>query len=216
MMTAPGERLCTRRMARMPEPNTATLKRQLTSEVMGALIQRPGFTRGQTGRWRTGQLELSGPDTAVWGRGPRFLSYDGASWRRAGSSLWGRTAPIPGTLETLRTVLRDAPQGVDKVMGALSRLRPRPPRRQAIHKALAYFREHRPRMRYADRRAHHLPLGSGGVEAACKTLGEPALEACRDALAYGGRASDSTLSRLVSRSGLIVLVSVGARCINAV
>src|SRR5207244_1849934 len=36
-----GERLCTRRMARMPEPNKATLKGQLTAEVMGALIQRP-------------------------------------------------------------------------------------------------------------------------------------------------------------------------------
>jgi hypothetical protein len=36
-----GERLCTRRMARMPEPNQATLKSQLTAAVMGALIQRP-------------------------------------------------------------------------------------------------------------------------------------------------------------------------------
>jgi hypothetical protein len=31
-----GERLVTRRMARMPEANQATLKRQLTAEVMGA------------------------------------------------------------------------------------------------------------------------------------------------------------------------------------
>ena len=46
------------------------------------------------------------------------------------------------------TVLRDEPQGVDKVLGALCRLRTRYPRRQAIHKALAYFREHRHRMRY--------------------------------------------------------------------
>ena len=59
-------------------------------------------------------------------------------------------------METLRTVLRDDPQGVDKVMGALSRLRTRYPRRQAIHKALAYFREHRHRMRYADLRAQQL------------------------------------------------------------
>jgi len=36
-----GERLLTRRMARMPEENKATLKRQLTAEVMGALRQRP-------------------------------------------------------------------------------------------------------------------------------------------------------------------------------
>jgi hypothetical protein len=36
-----GERLVTRRMARRPETNKATLKGQLTAEVMGALIQRP-------------------------------------------------------------------------------------------------------------------------------------------------------------------------------
>ncbi len=36
-----GERLLTRRMARMPEEHKATLKSQLTAEVMGALIQRP-------------------------------------------------------------------------------------------------------------------------------------------------------------------------------
>jgi hypothetical protein len=36
-----GERLCTRRMARMPETNKATLKSQLSAEVLGALIQRP-------------------------------------------------------------------------------------------------------------------------------------------------------------------------------
>jgi hypothetical protein len=31
----PGERLGTRRMARLPEANKATLKQQLTAEVMG-------------------------------------------------------------------------------------------------------------------------------------------------------------------------------------
>jgi hypothetical protein len=36
-----GERLGTRRLARMPEPKKATLKQQLTAAVMGALIQRP-------------------------------------------------------------------------------------------------------------------------------------------------------------------------------
>jgi hypothetical protein len=38
-----GERLVTRRMARMPEPHKATLKKQLSAEVMGALSQRPNL-----------------------------------------------------------------------------------------------------------------------------------------------------------------------------
>jgi hypothetical protein len=36
-----GERLVTRRMARMPETKKATLKSQITAEVMDALLQHP-------------------------------------------------------------------------------------------------------------------------------------------------------------------------------
>ena len=35
---------------------------------------------------------------------------------------------------------------------------------------LSYFRRHRARMRYAVAKEQHLPIGSGVVEAACKTL----------------------------------------------
>lgn len=73
-------------------------------------------------------------------------------------------------LTTLSAVLRDVPHGVDKVIDALCRIRPHYPRRQAIHKTVAYFREHRHLMGYAHWRAQHLPIGSGVVEAACKTL----------------------------------------------
>jgi hypothetical protein len=56
------------------------------------------------------------------------------------------TPAYQARVETLRTVRRDAPQGVDKVSGALERWRTRYPRRQAIHKARASFREQRHRM----------------------------------------------------------------------
>ena len=68
-------------------------------------------------------------------------------------------------------------------------LRPCPPRRKAFEKVigrsaisetpirerklateLAYFRRYRHRMRYAQAQAQNLPIGSGVVEAACKTL----------------------------------------------
>jgi hypothetical protein len=73
-------------------------------------------------------------------------------------------------LATLRAILRDAPHGVNTVIKALCRLRTRYPRRQAIRKTIAYFREHRHRMRYHDLRAQFLPIGSGVVDAACTTL----------------------------------------------
>jgi hypothetical protein len=64
----------------------------------------------------------------------------------------------------------DDSKGPDKIIQALCRLRTRYPRRQVIRKAVAYFREHPHRMPYARLRSQHLPIGSGVVEAACKTL----------------------------------------------
>jgi len=90
--------------------------------------------------------------------------------QRARPSRRSGIRPRPRAPETLRTILRDDPQGVDKVIGPLERLRTRYPRREAMHKALAYCREHRHRIRYADLRARNLPIGSGVMEAACKTL----------------------------------------------
>jgi hypothetical protein len=165
-----GERLCTRRMARMPETNKATLKGQLTAEVMGALIRRPDL--------RVVKVADGAPDN--WSYlsetlpcGAEVLDFYHAA-EHLGAALgaaYGEGTPkYQERLETLSTVLRDVPEGGDTVMGALCRLRTRYPRRQAIHKALAYFREHRHRMGYAHLRAQNLPIGSGVVEAACKTL----------------------------------------------
>ena len=165
-----GERLCTHRMARMPQPHKVTLKSQLTAEVMGALIQRPDL--------RVVKVADGAPDNwSYLGEtlpfGVEVLDFYHATEQLGaalGAAYGEGTRPYQERWETVRTVLRDDPQGVDKVIGALERLRTRYPRRQALHKALAYFREHRHRMRYADLQARNLPIGSGVVEAACKTL----------------------------------------------
>lgn len=165
-----GERLVTRRMARMPEANKATLKSQLTAEVMGALIQRPDLrvvklADGAADNWSY----LS--DTLPFGDDCLDFYHASEHLSEALAAAYGETTPkYRERFDTLQEVLRDDPQGVDKVIGALCRLRSRYPRRQAIHKAVAYFREHRHRMPYARLRAQHLPIGSGVIEAACKTL----------------------------------------------
>ena len=165
-----GERLLTRRMARMPEGNKATLKSQLTAEVMTALCQRPDLrivkvADGAADNW----TYLS----ALLPFGEEVLDFYHAV-AHLGDALgaaYGEGTPQYQTrFAALRESLRDTSEGVDTVIGALCRLRTRYPRRQAIHKALAYFREHRPRMQYSALRAQHLPIGSGVVEAACKTL----------------------------------------------
>ena len=69
-----------------------------------------------------------------------------------------------------RHVLRDDPDGVERVIRALAYLRSCHPRRQRLATELNYFRSHRHRMRYAEVAEQALPIGSGVVEAACKTL----------------------------------------------
>ena len=165
-----GERLCTRRMARMPEPHKATVKRQLTAEVMGALSQRPNLQVVKVADGAPDNWSYLGETLPF---GVEVLDFYHATEHLGavlGAAYGEGTRPYQARWETLRTVLRDEPQGVDKVIGTLERLRTRYPRRQAIHKALAYCREHRHRMCYADLQARNLPIGSGVVEAACKTL----------------------------------------------
>jgi len=76
----------------------------------------------------------------------------------------------------LRILLRDQPGGADEVIAALSRLvRKMRGKRSKRHRKLlnaerTYFQNQRDRMDYADYQARGLPIGSGVVEAACKTL----------------------------------------------
>ena len=165
-----GNRLLTRRMARMPETNKRTLKSQLTAEVMGALTQQPALrivkvADGAGDNWSyLGELLPFGEEVLDFYHAVTHLGD------ALGAAYGEGTPQYQARFSTLREVLRDAPAGVDTVLGTLCRLRTRYPRRQAIHKAVAYFREHRHRMRYGVLRAQNLPIGSGVVEAACQTL----------------------------------------------
>jgi hypothetical protein len=165
-----GERLCTRRMARMPETNKATLKRQLTAEVMGALIQRPDLRGIKVADGAPDNGSYLG-ETLPFGEEVVDFYHAAEHLGVALGAAYGEGTPTyQERLETLSTRLRDEPQGGDHVIGALCHLRTRYPRRQAMHTTLAYVRDHRHRMRYAALRAQNVPIGSGVVDAAWKTL----------------------------------------------
>ena len=151
-------------------PIKATLKQQLTAEVMGALRQRPDLRVVTVADGAPDNWSYLG-ETLPFGLEVRDFYHAAEHLDAALAAAYGEGTPTyQARVETLSTVLSDEPHGVDKVIGALRRLRMRYPRRQAIHKALAYCRDHCHRMCYADLRAHNLPIGSGVVEAACKTL----------------------------------------------
>ena len=72
--------------------------------------------------------------------------------------------------EKLRHLLRHDCGGVEKVIRSLNHQRRKQPESKRIAEVLGYFRNNRHRMGYAEAKARHLPIGSGVVEAACKTL----------------------------------------------
>lgn len=100
--------------------------------------------------------------------------YHGADHlQQACDVIWGAgSVESKAEFARLRTLLKEDDQGVDKVIGRLryraSRMRGR--KREQLEKELTFFRNQRARMRYAAYRQANLPIGSGVVEAACKTL----------------------------------------------
>lgn len=167
---AEGEMISAVRMGRMPEPHKATLKRTLLADVTAALAERPDLrivklADGANDNWT--YLSSILPD------GVEILDFYHAAEHlsAAVASVYG-----DGTVEArkrfadLRFVLREDPDGVEKVIRSLDYLHKRHPHNKAVTKELGYFRSNRHRMRYHQFAAEGLPIGSGVVEAACKTL----------------------------------------------
>jgi phenylpyruvate tautomerase PptA (4-oxalocrotonate tautomerase family) len=165
-----GERLDTVRFARMPEAKKATLKSMLSEEVAAVLEQRPELTvvkiaDGAKDNWSyLGSLVPHGEERVDFFHAAEQLkaAFDAAYGENdsKGRSQFGKN----------RHVLRHDHDGVEKVIRALVYLRNKHPRRKRIGEVLRYFRRHRRRMDYAEAALCALPIGSGVVEAACKTL----------------------------------------------
>ena len=88
--------------------------------------------------------------------------------------------------------MRHEPDGVERVIRALVYLRSKHPTTRRIAQVLGYFRGNRHRMRYADAKAKGLPIGSGIVEAACKTLVTERLK--RSGMRWGPRGGQAILT----------------------
>lgn len=171
-----GERLATRRMARMPEANKKTLKQQLDRELKHVLACRPelvvvGVADGAVNNWEF--LHDLPCDYHV------VDFYHAAEHlKRALDVCMGASAIATLTkFEQLRRTLRDEVSGVDLVIRALKKLKPRARGDHRDYRTgIAYFERHRKRMRYATLRRKHLPIGSGVIEGTCKSLASDRLK----------------------------------------
>ena len=167
---AGGERLDTIRFARMPEAKKATLKSMLTAEVQTVLARRPELkvvkvADGAKDNWTF--LSALVPEGEE-----RVDFFHAAEQLKAGlNAAYGENDPKGRSqFEKLRHSLRHDSRGAEKVIRALVYLRTKHPRRKRIAEVLGYFRRHRRRMDYAEAAARNLPIGSGVIEATCKSL----------------------------------------------
>jgi hypothetical protein len=163
----------------MPERNKLTLQQQLETEVASIVAVRPDLRRvllsdGAKDNWRL----LSEVDQAI-ARSPQpsieIVDFYHACdhLKMACDAIWGEsTARGKAEFERLKTLLKEDDEGADRIIRVLRhhRGRARGNKRKRIEAELTYFRNQAHRMNYAEYIRNGLPIASGVMEAACKTL----------------------------------------------
>lgn len=168
---AKGDLLGAIRFARAPETKKATLKEMLSAEVRKVLATNSSLrlikiADGATDNWDyLTSAALPPSDEAL-----DFFHASEHLHAAVATAYGDGTRETRFRYESLRDVLRDEEGGVEKVIRALKHLAARHPKSATLKTELAYFRKHRRRMRYAELAAAGLMIGSGIVEASCRTL----------------------------------------------
>ena len=176
----------------MPQSRKATLKTMVAAEVEAVLDQRPDLTvvklaDGAKDNWTF--LTRALPD------GVELIDFYHAAEQLKGAfdAAYGADSPkAAAQFEKYRHRLRHEPDAVESVIRTLLYLRSKHPDSQRIAQVLGYFRGNRHRMRYAETKARGLPIGSGIVEAACKTLVTERLK--RSGMRWGARGGQAILT----------------------
>lgn len=165
-----GEMISAIRMARMPEANKLSLKAMLIDELGSILAARADLpvvklADGAQDNWTFF-------DNAI-PFGAQAIDFFHAA-EQLGAALAAAygdgTRQTRRRFEDLRDVLLEKPDGAKQVIRSLTYLRGKHPRSKRIAEVLEYFRNNRHRMNYFELREMGMPIGSGAVEAACKTL----------------------------------------------
>jgi hypothetical protein len=167
---AKGDMIGAIRLARAPESKKVTLKASLMAELAAVLRLRPDLlivkvADGIDDNWNYLSRELPAGDEAL-----DFFHATEHLHLALAAAYGPSTREARHRFEELRDCLRDEEDGVARVIRALDYLRRKFPQRVDVRRCAAYFRKHRHRMNYAALKARGLPIGSGVVEAACKTL----------------------------------------------
>ncbi len=189
---AAGERLSTIRYARIPEYKKETLKSQLLQELRAIFQVRPdlelvALSDGANDHWeflkQLGEL-LDIPEDQI--KLVLDLFHGLERVKKALDAYHGEgSSASKAAFEECRVWLREEEDGVERVLRALRHRRDncRGAKRKSIATQIKYIAKRKPLMRYKPLLDAKLPVGSGIVEAACKTLATERLK--RSGMCWG-------------------------------
>lgn len=201
-----GTRLDTIRYGRAPEYKKKTLTEQLDAEVASILSVRSdlklvALADGAEENWRY----FASP---VWKHAIKIVDHGHACQHlKDGLAAYYGKDNIEGRAEyeRLKVILKEQKGGVDLVISELLRLerslrqKHKKKRGQDVRKERKYFENQRKRMEYARYLELGLPIGSGVVEAACKTLATQRLK--RSGMSWGNGVQAILTIRSLQQSG---------------
>lgn len=206
---AEGNRLHTIRYARMPEHKKETLKSELELELRSILASRPdlilvGLSDGAEDHWEFLNdlpVRLGLQDTDMKRALDIFHGLERV--KKALDAYHGEgTSASKVAFEECRIWLREEEDGVERVLRALRHRRnnSRGAKRKAIATEIRYLAKRKALTKYKELLDAHLPIGSGVVEAACKTLATERLK--RSGMRWGDEGCQGILTlRSLIQSG---------------
>ena len=170
------ERIDGRYYARMPEPGMKCLLRQ-QEQTVTTLLEFRDFREkailcdGKPAIWRAAdQMEVYDDFT-------RILDFFHATEHlsKAAEAIFGKqVSKATDWYEKYREQMRDGAGGVEAAIRSLQyyslKLRRKSERYATARRVIKYFTKNKEKMQYCDFKARGLPIGSGPVEAACKTV----------------------------------------------
>lgn len=165
-----GQRLKTIQFGRMPERKKLTLKNQLDQTLHTVLKANPGLTLVKIADGARDNWDYL--DHAVEG-GESVIDFYHASQHlnQAFEALYGKASgDASRENKKYRHKLRHNKGGALQVRKHLEKLSHQKPNNKALRDQVTYFRNNAKKMKYAQLKSLDLPIGSGIVEAACKTL----------------------------------------------
>lgn len=174
---AEGNRVGTVRYARMPETKKVTLKDELRQELKSIFNVRPDLTLVLLADGAEDNWEFLEALAAEVGASEYYSAVDIfhvlEHVKKACDAYYSEGTPdSKAAFEQARVWLREFEDGAERVIRSLRYRRDRSAgtKRKTITAQIRYMEKRRAQMRYCSLLAKNLPIGSGVVEAACKTL----------------------------------------------